>query len=84
MHKRPISLLVTSDTIAQASGGEEISFLTKKFHYDSINGLKVITWTDKGLTYALVSDLEELGQRSCIVCHHGAEDRHILESLKLK
>jgi hypothetical protein len=29
----------------------------------------VLTWSDDGLTYALVSDLEERGQASCIVCH---------------
>jgi hypothetical protein len=32
------------------------------------------------LTYALVSDLEERGQQSCIVCHQGAQD--FIEPLK--
>ena len=31
------------------------------FHQQSVNGLKVITWTDKGLTYALASDLSVNG-----------------------
>jgi anti-sigma factor RsiW len=75
MQMRPISLVVTSDKVASPSGGEEIVSKGITFHYDSIDGLKVITWSDRGLTYALVSDLEERGQQSCIVCHQGTRDR---------
>lgn len=82
MSERPISLVVTSDTVATASGGEGIASQGITFHYDSIDGLKVITWSDKGLTYALVSDLEERGQQSCVVCHAGAKDRELIEGLK--
>ncbi|HKG21802.1 MAG TPA: zf-HC2 domain-containing protein [Blastocatellia bacterium] len=82
MHRRQISLVVTSDTVAHPSGGEEIASKGITFHYDSIEGLKVITWSDRGLTYALVSDLEERGQQSCIVCHQGTRDRDFIESLK--
>lgn len=84
MHSRPISLVVTSDTVAQASGGEQIVVGEITFHYNSINGLKVITWADRGLTYALVSNLEERGQESCIVCHQGTKDRNFIESLRPK
>ncbi len=84
MHKRPISLVVTSEAVAQPSGGEEIVSRGLTFHYDSIHGLKVITWSDRGLTYALVSDLEERGQQSCIVCHQGTKDQDFIESLKPK
>jgi anti-sigma factor RsiW len=82
MHMRPISLVMTSDRVAQPSGGEEIVYRGITFHYDSIDGLKVITWSDRGLTYALVSDLEERGQQSCIVCHEGTKDKDFIESLK--
>ncbi|HYP26458.1 MAG TPA: zf-HC2 domain-containing protein [Blastocatellia bacterium] len=82
MQRRQISLLVTSDAVARPSGGEEITSKGITFHYDSIDGLKVITWSDRGLTYALVSDLEERGQQSCIVCHQGTKDRDFIESLK--
>jgi hypothetical protein len=84
MQKRPISLVVTSEAAAQPSGGEEIASKGLTFHYDSIQGLKVITWSDRGLTYALVSDLEERGQQSCIVCHQGTKDQDFIESLKPK
>jgi anti-sigma factor RsiW len=82
MSERPISLVVTSDSVATASGGESIVSKGIAFHYDSIDGLKVITWSDRGLTYALVSDLEERGQQSCVVCHAGTKDRDFIEGLK--
>ena len=84
MQQRPISLVVTSQAAAQPAGGEEIVSRGLTFHYDSIQGLKVITWSDRGLTYALVSDLEERGQQSCIVCHQGTKDHDFIESLKPK
>lgn len=82
MRQRPISLLVTSGTIAQPSGGEQIQWRGLRFHFDAIQGWKVLTWSDKGLTYALVSDFEERGQASCIVCHPGPQDRSMFEGLK--
>jgi anti-sigma factor RsiW len=82
MNKRPISLVITSDSAAKPSGGEEIASKGLKFHYNAIDGLKVITWSDRGLTYALVSDLEERGQQSCIVCHQGTKDQDFIEPLK--
>jgi anti-sigma factor RsiW len=84
MNRRPISLVVTSYDVAQPSGGEEISSRGLTFHYDTVDGLKVITWADRGLTYALVSDLAERGQQSCMVCHIGTKDRNFLEDLKPK
>lgn len=84
MRMQPISLVVTSEKVAQPSGGEEIVSRGLTFHYDSIQGLKVITWSDRGLTYALVSDLEERGQQSCMVCHQGTRDRDFIESFKAK
>ena len=84
MKTRPISLVITSDQIARASGGEEIKAKGLVFHYDTIHGLKVITWSDRGLTYALVSDLEERGQQSCTVCHQGTKDQDFITPLKPK
>ena len=82
MRTRPISLVVTSDRVAQPTDGEQIVAKGITFHYNSINGLKVLTWSDRGLTYALVSDLEERGQQSCVVCHQGVKDKDFIESLK--
>ena len=82
MKERPISLVITSDSVVKPSGGEEIVARGLTFHYNAIHGLKVITWSDRGLTYALVSDLEERGQQSCIVCHQGTKDQDFIAPLK--
>lgn len=82
MKERPISLVITSEAVAKPSGGEEIAAKGLTFHYNAIQGLKVITWSDRGLTYALVSDLEERGQQSCIVCHQGTKDQDFIAPLK--
>ena len=82
MKQRPISLVITSQTLAEATGGEQIKARDLTFHYNAIDGLKVITWSDRGLTYALVSDLDERGQQSCVVCHQGAKDRDFIDPLK--
>jgi anti-sigma factor RsiW len=74
----PIGLVVTSDTVATASGGERIVSKGLVFHHDAVAGFKVITWSDRGLTYALVSTLGGRGQESCLVCHAGAADRGLL------
>jgi len=82
MKDRQISLVITSDLVARPSGGEQIASRGLRFHYNAIDGLKVITWSDRGLTYALVSDLDERGQQSCIVCHEGTKDQDFIEPLK--
>lgn len=84
MQNRPITLVVTTSSVALPSGGEEIISKGITFHYSVINSLKVISWTDRGLTYALVSDLAERGQQSCIVCHSGTADKDFIDDLKFK
>jgi anti-sigma factor RsiW len=74
-----ISLVVTSDSVAKPSGGEEILWEGLRFHFQSIAGWKVLTWSDDGLTYALVSNLEERGQASCVVCH---QDERVFRGLQ--
>jgi hypothetical protein len=76
---RPISLLVTSAGLVQPAGGEVVSFGRLFFHQRSVQGLKVITWTDKGLTYSLASDLSVSGAQSCVVCHGSPAERRRLE-----
>lgn len=76
---RPISLLVTSASLAQPSGGDTVGFGPLVFHQQSVRGLKVITWTDKGLTYSLASDLSVSGAQSCAVCHGSPAERRRIE-----
>lgn len=84
LRNRAISLLVTTQKAAQPSGGEQIAWQGLTFHFNAINGWKVLTWSDNGLTYALVSDFEERGQASCIVCHPGPQDQRMFEGLRLR
>jgi hypothetical protein len=81
MDERPISLLVTSAERVTPEGGEAVTQGGLTFHIESVSGLKVITWSDKGLTYALASDLAVTGSRSCMVCHGSAQERRKFEGL---
>jgi anti-sigma factor RsiW len=82
MEERPISLLVTSSATVTPEGGATVGSGGLTFHLESVAGLKVITWTDRGLTYALVSDLPEDGAQSCLVCHGTERERRKLEGLR--
>ncbi|GIX48450.1 MAG: hypothetical protein KatS3mg131_2661 [Candidatus Tectimicrobiota bacterium] len=79
LRNRPISLLITAATVAQPSGGEVIPWQGLEFHFAAIHGWKVLTWMDNGLTYVLVSDFEERGQASCIVCHASTYDQRVFK-----
>lgn len=83
MERQPISLVITSTSVARPQGGETISAKGIAFHFETIDGLKVVTWSHRNLTYALVSNLKERGQRSCMVCHQGAGDREFIHSLEV-
>lgn len=71
---RPVTLVVVSSRVAGARGGEDIALGRLRFHCTTMDGFKVISWVDHGMTYALVSDLKGRGERSCVVCHGGAKE----------
>jgi anti-sigma factor (TIGR02949 family) len=75
MEERPISLLVTSAALVQPSGGDVVPFGRLVFHEEARDGLKIITWSDNGLTYALAADLRVQGGQSCLVCHAAPSER---------
>jgi anti-sigma factor RsiW len=72
-----VSLVVTPDSVAIASGGVEVDFKKVSFHYGIVDGYKVVTWSLHGLTYALVSQEGNSTQRSCMVCHSAMRDRDL-------
>jgi anti-sigma factor (TIGR02949 family) len=74
MKDQKISLLVVSDESARAEGGEEVRSGRLTFHDHTVDGLKVITWSNHGLTYALVSSLPGSARQSCLVCHQNMAD----------
>jgi mycothiol system anti-sigma-R factor len=69
MKRQKISLLVSSSKSAVAAGGEEVLSGGILFHYRKQASFNVITWSNLGLTYALVSSLPGSGRQSCLVCH---------------
>jgi len=74
-----ISLLIASSKSAVVAGGEEVHSGGLTFHYRSGANLQVITWTNHGLTYALVSSLTGSPQRSCLVCHQDMADQNLFK-----
>lgn len=81
MRGKPISLLMTSASEVIPSGGQVFRSGVLSFHFLSREGLQLITWVDRGFTYALVSDLQVAGAASCIVCHGRDEERPKFEGL---
>ena len=74
------SLIVTPDSVAVASGGIKVDFTKVSFHYATVEGYKVVTWSVHGLTYALVSEEGNSTQRSCMVCHSAIKDRDLSQT----
>jgi hypothetical protein len=69
-----ISLLVDSSTSAIVAGGDEVRFGSLTFHYRTDSGFRVITWSNHGLSYALVSSVSGTARSSCLVCHQNMAD----------
>jgi hypothetical protein len=76
----PVSLLVTPDSVAAASGGVTVDYKKVSFHYRMVAGYKVVTWSLHGRTYALVSHEGNTTQRSCMVCHSAMGDRDLTQT----
>jgi anti-sigma factor RsiW len=70
-----ITLLVDSNKSAVVAGGDEVRFGKLTFHYHNDSGFRVITWTNHGLSYALVSSVSGPARTSCLVCHQNMADR---------
>lgn len=81
MDRKPISLLIASSDRIVPSGGESYQSGGLNFHFSSEEGLRIITWKDKGLTYAQVSDLNVKGGESCAICHGAEGERKKFEDL---
>ena len=81
MDRKPISLLISSSSRIVPSSGESYQSGGLTFHFSSEQGLRIITWKDKGLTYAQVSDLDVKGAESCVICHGAEGERRKFEGL---
>lgn len=80
MQSGPVSLMVAPDTLAVASGGVVVDFKKVSFHYLTVEGFKVVTWSLHGNTYALVSQEGNSTQQSCMVCHSAMRDRDLSQT----
>jgi mono/diheme cytochrome c family protein len=81
MDLKPISLLISSSSRIMPSGGESYHSGGLTFYFSAEPGLRIITWKDKGLTYAQVSDLDVQGAESCAICHGAEGERRKFEGL---
>ncbi len=75
--REKISLLVASNKCAAIGGGDEVRAGSLVFHYFSRENFKVITWSNHGLAYALVSSISASARESCLVCHQNMADRDV-------
>ncbi|CUS96868.1 anti-sigma factor family protein [Candidatus Chrysopegis kryptomonas] len=70
MDNHPMTLLVAPSQSATPHGAKKVKFKEIDFYLDNQNGFNILSWTDKGLTYALVFDFNNFDwKKPCIVCH---------------
>jgi anti-sigma factor RsiW len=81
MDHKPISLMIASSSRIQPTGGESYQSGGLTFYFSSEQGLRIISWRDKGLTYSQVSDLDVKGAESCAICHGAEGERRKFEGL---
>jgi anti-sigma factor RsiW len=75
-----LSLLVASRDSAPVAGGDEVHFADLIFRYRTDDGFKVITWSNRGLSYALVSNVSGSARESCLVCHRNMSEHRTFRS----
>jgi anti-sigma factor RsiW len=74
--KERISLLIASSQSDSVAGGDEVRSGALMFHYRTVEDFNVVTWSNHGLSYALVSSVLGSARESCMVCHQGMADHH--------
>lgn len=82
MDHKPISLLIAASSKLQPAGTETYQSGGLTFYFSSEQGLRIIAWKDRGLTYAQVSDVNVEGAQSCVICHGAESERQKFERLK--
>ena len=68
--------MVASTDSAVVAGGDEVRAGNLIFHYRTDQRFKVVTWSNHGLSYALVSSVSGSARESCMVCHQSMADHH--------
>jgi anti-sigma factor RsiW len=85
MSDEHISLLIASDRLAKAVGGTVSESNGLVFHSKQMKNHNVVTWDNRGLTYALIFSAAPSGRRACSACHQGvtANDKPLADSAHL-
>jgi anti-sigma factor RsiW len=82
--EKPVTLLVApADRVPEAP---EWGALGKRVRWqiDPETGAKLLSWTNSGQAYTLVSELPGGGQQACLVCHTDAKRQALIASLDAK
>jgi hypothetical protein len=82
LDQRPVSLLIASSATLRPAGGQLVASGKLLFHVELVDGLRVITWVDNGLSYALASGLDVPRAEPCTVCHAAPAERTKLGPLQ--
>ena len=53
----------------------------KRVHHRDVAGAHLLTWSNSGKAYALVSELPRLGRDACLLCHADPRRRELIRSL---
>jgi anti-sigma factor ChrR (cupin superfamily) len=78
---RPVTLL-TARAGDLPDHGPIWGFGGKTVRYRAVRaGHKLLSWTNAGQAYTLVSDLPGYGQQACFVCHTNAARRQVITSM---
>ncbi len=79
-----VTLLVASNRYATVAGGNRIRHQNLIFHYFTVDGATVTTWSNHGLSYALVTSNSSAEQdlKPCLVCHQDIPDRRLFQVLR--
>lgn len=77
----PVTLLTAREEDAPDSPRWGLLGKRVRYRLDSRTGSKTLTWTNSGQAYSLVSDLPQMGQEACLVCHTDPARRRTIESL---
>ena len=67
-----VTVLITPDRHARAIGGNVTYSDGIRFHASNRDRMHVVTWENKNLTYALISNSSGSSARACSTCHEGA------------
>lgn len=77
MGQHRLSLLMTSAKGVNLSGAEGFNLEQTRFYQFANHGFQILSWTQEGLAYVIVSEKQELNKQACMICHGNDRQQHI-------